>query len=77
VVLVMPLTSWLPLVAVLLVQPPVAVQEVAFVALHVSVEEPPLAIVLGLAVRVTVGGGTTVTPAEALVDPPVPEHVIV
>ena len=61
----------------LLVQPPVAEHEVAFVALHVSVEDPPLAIPAGLAATVTTGGGTTVTPAEALVDPPIPEQVSV
>jgi hypothetical protein len=38
-----------PLVAVLLVQPPIAVQEVALVELHVSVELLPLATVWGLA----------------------------
>jgi hypothetical protein len=62
-----------PLVALLPVQPPEAVQEVAFVELHVSVEVPPLAIKVGFAVNVTVGAGTTMTVAVAtLLVPPTP-----
>ena len=71
------LTSWLPLVAVLLVQPPLAEQEVALVELHVSVEDPPAAMLEGLALTVTVGCGTTVTVAKPLPEPPVPLQVIV
>ena len=66
-----------PLVALLPLQPPVAVHEVALVELHVSVELPPLAITVGFAVNVTVGVGTTVTVAVAtLLVPPVPVQVI-
>jgi len=62
-----------PLVALLPVQPPEAVHEVAFVELHVSVEVPPLAIKVGFAINVTVGAGTTVTVAVAtLLVPPTP-----
>ena len=56
-------------------QPPEAVHEVALVELHVSVEAPPLATEVGFAVRVTVGAGTTVTVAvTTLLLPPVPVH---
>jgi hypothetical protein len=58
-----------PLVAVLLVHPPLAVQELAFWELQESDEVPPLATVVGFAVRVTVGGGCpTVTVALAGAD---------
>ena len=52
-----PLLDWLPL------QPPEAVQEVALVDDHERVELAPLAIVLGLALRLTdaVGAAVTVT----------------
>jgi hypothetical protein len=50
-----PLAGWAPLHA------PEAVQEVAFVEVHVSVEVPPMATVCGLAVRLAVGTGTTAT----------------
>ncbi len=39
---------------------------VAFVVVHVRVDEPPMFIVVGLAVNVTVGGGSTVTVAFAV-----------
>jgi homoserine kinase len=56
--------------------PPVAVQEVALVELQVSVELPPLAIVVGLAVSVAVGLGAMATVAVAAVlVPPAPVHV--
>jgi hypothetical protein len=45
----------LPLVACAPVQPPEAVQPVAFVELQVSVEDPPLPMFAGLALNVTVG----------------------
>jgi len=65
-----------PLVALLPVQPPEAVHEVAFAELHVSVEVPPLAIKVGFAVNVTVGASTTVTVAVAtLLVPPTPLQV--
>ena len=65
-----------PLVALVPLQPPEAVHEVAFVELHVSVELLPLAIDVGIAVRVTVAGGTTVMIAVAAVlEPPTPVQV--
>jgi hypothetical protein len=65
-----------PLVALLPIQPPVAVQEVALVELHVSVDEPPLATVVGFAVSVTVGAGTTETAAVTTpLVPPTPLQV--
>jgi hypothetical protein len=64
---------WLPLVAWVPVQPPVAVQDVALVELHVSMEAPPLATAVGFAISVTVAVGTTVTVAVAmLLVPPAP-----
>lgn len=59
------------------VQPPVAVQLVAFVVLQVSVDEPPLATVVGLAANVSVGAGTTVSVALWLPLPPIPVQVSV
>lgn len=44
-------------------QPPDAVHESAFVEFHVNVELPPVATIVGVAVRVTVGAGVTVTVA--------------
>ena len=73
--MVIPLIAWLPLVAVLLVQPPVAAHEVALVEFQVSVDVPPLAMLAGLAVSVAVGCGTTVTVADPLPEPPMPVHV--
>jgi antitoxin component HigA of HigAB toxin-antitoxin module len=64
-----------PLAALLPDQAPEPVQEVAFLADQVSVELAPLATVLGLAVKVTVGAGEvtdTVADCDAL--PPVPVH---
>jgi hypothetical protein len=66
-----------PLVALVPLQPPEAVHEVAFVELQVSVEAPPLATVVGFAVSVTVGAATTMTVAPAtLLVPPAPVQVI-
>jgi hypothetical protein len=47
------------------------VQDVAFVELHVSVEDPPLATVVGIAVKVAVGmtATATATTAGSLVPP--------
>jgi len=57
-------------------EPPVAVQDVAFVELQVNVELPLLAIDVGLADSVAVGTGAMVTVAVAAVlVPPVPVHV--
>jgi hypothetical protein len=63
-----------PLVASVPLQAPEAVQDVALVELQVSVELPPLATEVGLAVSVTVGAGValptvTVTEATLLVSP--------
>jgi hypothetical protein len=69
-----------PLVALAPLHPPEAVQEVALVELHVSVELPPLEIDVGLAEMVTVGAGVpavTVTVALAAGDvPPAPVQVM-
>ena len=64
-------TLSVPLVASAPLQPPLAVQELALVLDQVSIEEPPEAIVVGLAERVAVGAGRTVTVAlaDALVEP--------
>ncbi len=47
-----------PLVALVPLQPPEAVHEVALVELHVTVDVPPLATDVGFAARVTVAAGT-------------------
>ena len=70
---------WLPLVPFAPANvPPVAVQDVALVELQVSVEDPPLATLVGLAVTMAVGTGLAVTVmvavASALV-PPEPVQV--
>jgi hypothetical protein len=65
-------TLWEPLVACGPLQPSLAVQLVASVLDHVSVLVCPEAMDVGLAARVTVGGGTTVTVAERLAVPPAP-----
>jgi hypothetical protein len=49
-----------PLVPLVPVQPPVAVHEVAFVELHVSVDVPPPAIAVGAALRDAVGFGSLI-----------------
>lgn len=62
------LTVNVPLVASVPVHPPLAVHDVAFVLDQVRVELPPGVIVVGLAVRVTVGAvaaAATVTAAVA------------
>lgn len=65
-----------PLGAFVPLQPPEAVQVVAFVELQVSTDVLPLASAVGLAVSVTVGTGTTVTVADCRpVVPPGPVHV--
>lgn len=59
-------------------QPPEAEHEVAFVEVQAIVEVPPLAIVLGLAVRLTVGAGVvTETVADCAALPPAPVQVSV
>jgi hypothetical protein len=65
--------DWLPLTALLPVQPWEAVQEVAFVEDQVSVEAAPLVTVVGLAASETVGAGeVTDTVADWVALPPVP-----
>jgi hypothetical protein len=66
-----------PEVAFVPVQPPDAVQLVAFVELQVSVDELPDVMLLGDAVNVTVGAGTTVTLAVCDAEPPVPVQLSV
>ena len=67
-----------PLTALLPDQAPEAVQEVAWVLDHVRVELAPLATVLGLAVKLTVGAAdVTVTVADCAALPPAPVQVSV
>ncbi len=62
-----------PLVALVPLQPPEAVHEVALVELHVKVDALPLATDVGFAARVTVAAGTTLTVAVVtLLVPPAP-----
>jgi hypothetical protein len=58
-------------------QPPDAVQLVAFVAFHVSVDAEPDATLVGDADNVNVGAGETATAADFAIEPPVPVHVSV
>ena len=59
-------------------QPPEAVQDVAFLAFHVSVELEPEAMLLGAALRLTDGAADlTVTVADCVALPPPPVQVIV
>jgi len=74
-------TCALPDVALVPLQPPEAVQLVAFVELQVSVGVPLVATEVGLAERVTVGAGVdpppppvTVTVADCCAEPPPPEQ---
>lgn len=65
-----------PLVATALLQPPDAVQDVAFADVQVNVDMPPLATVVGEAASVTVGAGeTTTTSADCEAWPPGPVQV--
>jgi hypothetical protein len=62
-----------PLTALEPVQPPLAVQEVAWVADQLRVAASPLATVLGLLEKVTVGvGAVTDTVADCAAVPPAP-----
>jgi hypothetical protein len=68
--------DWLPLVAFDPLQPPDAEQEVALAEDQVRVEAAPLATVVGLADRLTVGAGVfTVTVADWAALPPLPVQV--
>lgn len=59
-------------------QAPDAVQEVALAADQVTVDVPPLATVLGLAARLTVGAAAvTETVADWVALPPAPVQLIV
>ena len=53
-------------------QSPVAVHDVAFVEDQVNVEELPLGMLVGLALKVSVGGGNTVTVTLRVIAPPAP-----
>jgi len=65
-----------PLIALLPLQPPEALQEVAFADDQFNVEAPPLAIVLGLTVKLTVGATVeTETVADCVALPPAPVQV--
>ena len=77
VVAPIPFRDCAPLLAVLLLQPPVAAQALALVEFHVSVELPPEAMVGGVAAKVTTGRGTTVIVVLPLAVPPLPVHVSV
>jgi hypothetical protein len=78
VLAVSPEIVWLPEVAFVPLQPPLAVQDVELVDDQVSWVLPPDATLVGLADSVTVGvdggGGValTVTVAEREIEPPVP-----
>ena len=68
--------DWLPEVALVLDQPPTAVQELVSVEDQVSVEDAPYATDVGFAASDTVGvGGNTVTVVDALALPPGPLQV--
>jgi hypothetical protein len=65
-----------PLMASEPLQPPDAAHAVAPVEDHVNIDVAPLATVLGVAVKVTVGAGVvTVTIAVCAALPPAPVHV--
>lgn len=69
-----------PFVALVPVQPPEAVQALAFVLVQFSVEESPLVIVVGAALNDTVGGvgpDATVTVTDCAAVPPAPVQVSV
>jgi hypothetical protein len=70
---------WVPLAAIVPLQPPEAVHDVALVELQVSVEVAPLAIGLGLAVSAAVGMGlaavTATVAAAAVLVPPEPVQI--
>jgi hypothetical protein len=64
--------DWEPLIALLPVQPPEAVQAVALLDTQLKVVLPPLVMVLGLALMLTVALGVllTVTVADCAALPP-------
>jgi len=73
--------DWLPLVALLPLQPPLAVQDCAFWLDQLSVVDAPAATLAGLAVNDTCGAGSfagaTETATVALSEPPGPVQVSV
>ena len=74
------LTVSAPVTARAPVQAPVAVQAVAFALDQTKLDEPPLATLLGLALKDTVGAGVTwltFTVVDFVLDPPVPVQVSV
>jgi hypothetical protein len=76
VVLVRAEVAFDPFIASLPLHPPEAVQAVAFVAVHDSIDVAPLATEFGLALMVIVGAGAvTVTVADCPTVPPVPVQV--
>ena len=79
VLAVSPLRTSDPLSPLAPLQPPVAVQLLAFVVDQFSVEDPPLATDVGVAVSDTVGigAGLTVTVTDCDADPPLPVQVSV
>ena len=58
-------------------QPPEATQLLAFVEDQLSVDDPPLLTVVGLALTLTVGGAATLTVTDWLALPPGPLQVSV
>jgi hypothetical protein len=68
-----------PLIALLPDQPPEAVQDVALVDDHISFDAPPLATVLGLALKATVAVGCALTDtvADCIALPPAPVQISV
>jgi hypothetical protein len=68
-----------PLTALLPDHEPPATHAVALLAAHVRVDELPVAMVLGLALKLTVvfGFALTVTVADWVAVPPLPVHVSV
>jgi hypothetical protein len=71
--------DWEPLIALLPVQPPEAVQAVALLDTQLKVVLPPLVMVLGLALMLTVALGVllTVTVADCAALPPLPVQLSV
>ena len=66
-----------PLVGSLPDQPPEAAQLLAFVEDQLSIEDPLLLTVIGLALRLTVGGASTLTVTDRAALPPEPVQVSV
>jgi len=69
----------LPLIDLLPDQPPEAVQLVAFVEDQLSVADPPLLMLVGFALKLTVGlaGAETLTVTDRVAPPPAPLQVSV